>query len=902
MSQRSDISASIQTNFPDNASQFITPTRLRSEQGLFEQYSVLNEQTSSMTVLSASFALTASYAANATINTGSLVTTASFNAYTASTNTFTSSIQTQVNALRAATASYATTGSNTFNGTNTFTGSVNIQSASITFLTVDTIVSSSTIFSSGSNTLGDAAGDTQTLWGTVNLPTGPLQVTGSVSSTGGFTGSLQGTASVATNALTASTVSVASDNGNQNHKVIFTNSTSSNETLLYDPSGLDYNPNQNLLTTTASFAISASWAPFVATNTGSLLTTASVALNTITFTKGDASTFNITVDTGSAGGMNLGANTFTGSQTIASSSIYITPTGSTVQYVTESAVRGNLVFGNTNLAQSGSVQVTGSANLLLGIGVATTGQGGWNGNRNIIITTPQYSGSVPQINGLINLGNYIASGSGTGTNGISSTFANGGITVTNTSPNGSTTISTSNINATTAIRHAASGSTAGNGNLTISTSNLGGSLLINTTGSSTAAKTIAQSMFIGTANTASLEAATNSNLAGVAVIGSNLIISGTMAANSLSGSVFVGQFNETGSLADPSQIKFAVGAGITSGSRKTPFYVSGSGEVVIRPGGDNYGINIFQRSKAVINDGSVGAYTSSLTAATTATAVGCINAVINGAADAALAANAIDTVITGGTSQTAVATNNVTMVTTTPKRLNTMLGVFTATISGSDVCSMIASNDSFIANSLNSVVLGATNVRLQNTTGSVALDRDAAYTGSANYTLYTQNINTSGSVTVNGNLQYNVGSFFSTASQSGSANVSQSITYDTTDISNGVSIVSGSQIKLTNAGTYNIQFSAQIDRVAGSGTDTVNIWLKKNGTNVSNSAGAITISGGALAAKAIAAWNYVVSAAANDYYELVWQTTDSNIQLINAAATGNIPGIPSMILTVTQVR
>jgi hypothetical protein len=36
------------------------------------------------------------------------------------------------------------------------------------------------------------------------------------------------------------------------------------------------------------------------TNTGSLLTTASISLNTITFTKGDGSTFNITVNTGSA--------------------------------------------------------------------------------------------------------------------------------------------------------------------------------------------------------------------------------------------------------------------------------------------------------------------------------------------------------------------------------------------------------------------------------------------------------------------------------------------------------------------------------------------------------------------------------------------------------------------------
>ena len=75
------------------------------------------------------------------------------------------------------------------------------------FVTVDTIVSSSTINNTGSNQLGDTAADTQTLWGTVNLPSGPLKVTGSVSSTGGFTGSLEGTASnavFATNATSAS--------------------------------------------------------------------------------------------------------------------------------------------------------------------------------------------------------------------------------------------------------------------------------------------------------------------------------------------------------------------------------------------------------------------------------------------------------------------------------------------------------------------------------------------------------------------------------------------------------------------------------------------------------------------------------------------------------------------------
>jgi len=53
------------------------------------------------------------------------------------------------------------------------------------------------------------------------------------------------------------------------------------------------------VTGTSSFALTASYAENATLDTGSLLTTASVSTNTITFTKGDASTFDITVNTGS---------------------------------------------------------------------------------------------------------------------------------------------------------------------------------------------------------------------------------------------------------------------------------------------------------------------------------------------------------------------------------------------------------------------------------------------------------------------------------------------------------------------------------------------------------------------------------------------------------------------------
>ena len=159
------------------------------------------------------------------------------------------------------------------------------------------------------------------------------------------------------------------------------------------------------------------------------------------------------------------------------------------------------------------------------------------------------------------------------------------------------------------------------------------------------------------------------------------------------------------------------------------------------------------------------------------------------------------------------------------------------------------------------------------------------------------NLVVSGSLSVGGNLQFNVGSFSSTQNQSGSANVSQSISYNTTDYSQGVSVVSGSRLTITNKGVYNIQFSAQL--LADTGADDVYIWLKKNGTNVSNTAGKVTLTNNE---ELMATWNYIVDSAAGDYYELVWQSSNGDAIILYESASGNIPSVPSIITTVTQVR
>ena len=184
---------------------------------------ITSAQTSSMSVLSSSFAVTASYALNVTPTDVSMfVSQSTFNAYTQSNNSVVSALVSatssyaisssvaainaaqdgQINSLIAQTSSYVTeseTGSfarvnvsnvftqnQTISGNLDVTGKITALSASITYL--ETIYqTSSVVYSSGSNILGDEASDTQTLFGKVEIKTGPLVITGSTFVSGNIT-------------------------------------------------------------------------------------------------------------------------------------------------------------------------------------------------------------------------------------------------------------------------------------------------------------------------------------------------------------------------------------------------------------------------------------------------------------------------------------------------------------------------------------------------------------------------------------------------------------------------------------------------------------------------------------------------------------------------------------------
>lgn len=149
--------------------------------------------------------------------------------------------------------------------------------------------------------------------------------------------------------------------------------------------------------------------------------------------------------------------------------------------------------------------------------------------------------------------------------------------------------------------------------------------------------------------------------------------------------------------------------------------------------------------------------------------------------------------------------------------------------------------------------------------------------------------------------EYFFGSFYSTVDQTNAGATSvNKMTYNVTDFSNGVSIVSNSRITLANAGNYNIQFSAQFDKT-DSGDDTVQIWLCKNGSNIANTNTEMTLTGNN--GKHVAAWNFFVNAAAGDYFEICWHSSDTAvfINYIAAASNPTRPAIPSVILTVNKI-
>jgi hypothetical protein len=169
-------------------------------------------------------------------------------------------------------------------------------------------------------------------------------------------------------------------------------------------------------------------------------------------------------------------------------------------------------------------------------------------------------------------------------------------------------------------------------------------------------------------------------------------------------------------------------------------------------------------------------------------------------------------------------------------------------------------------------------------------------------------LRTAGGLTINQTTNFAgyYGSFYSSLDQSASVNTATRTFCENTADADGVTMELGdgstdSEITFANAGTYNIQFSAQMHNTGGGGAgQSVIIWFRLNGNDIADSATKLVVPSNA--PYVVAAWNFVSSVAAGDYIEIMFAVDNANIKLEHEPSTALHPAIPSLIITAQQIR
>lgn len=150
---------------------------------------------------------------------------------------------------------------------------------------------------------------------------------------------------------------------------------------------------------------------------------------------------------------------------------------------------------------------------------------------------------------------------------------------------------------------------------------------------------------------------------------------------------------------------------------------------------------------------------------------------------------------------------------------------------------------------------------------------------------------------------HQVGSFYDSTSQTTTVGVAVPMKFGNGDITGyGVAVSADlsfnkTRIGVSEAGVYNVQFSAQIRN--GSGSGVIDIWFRKNGIDIPNSNTSITMQSNSAG---VAAWNYFVELIPGDILQIMWTQDSNNLFLVAASAVAPHPATPSTILTVNRVR
>ena len=134
-----------------------------------------------------------------------------------------------------------------------------------------------------------------------------------------------------------------------------------------------------------------------------------------------------------------------------------------------------------------------------------------------------------------------------------------------------------------------------------------------------------------------------------------------------------------------------------------------------------------------------------------------------------------------------------------------------------------------------------------------------------------------------------------------STTAGQALTFDTVEVSKGVTLVSNSRITCPSTGDYLVTFSAQGTKGTG-GTGYIDIWVAKNGTNVLRSNTRFTVTNGTYQ---ICSAAFIFEATtAGDYFELIMcgDTTASQLASVALSAANPVrPASPNIIVTINKI-
>lgn len=149
---------------------------------------------------------------------------------------------------------------------------------------------------------------------------------------------------------------------------------------------------------------------------------------------------------------------------------------------------------------------------------------------------------------------------------------------------------------------------------------------------------------------------------------------------------------------------------------------------------------------------------------------------------------------------------------------------------------------------------------------------------------------------------------FSSSVTQSVANVAnaQAITYNTTLDAQGITLASNTRITLPQVGTYCFTFSAIGHNSGSANAKWLNLWIRKNGSDVANTSTIVGTSKDA--PTTIVATFDVDCTTVGDYYELMMAGEDTGSQILATAAQAAapltspaMPACPSIVVAIWQI-